>query len=169
MSTDPYADANTFSFGDSPELAEELLALVLAGTKTATCGACAIFPKAAAPVRRSAGAMLCWTALADVRRSSKPLKSRSGVSMRSMKVSPTKKVKVPGRWQTGGKAIASILSVMGGFHTIWNLSASASGWLRPFCAGRTELTSMRLDAIDIRVTCHQVAADAILVRSDHYT
>ena len=102
MSTDPYADANTFSFGDSPELAEELLALVLAGTKTATCGACAIFPKAAAPVRRSAGAMLCWTALADVRRSSKPLKSRSGVSMRSMKVSPTKKVKVPGRWQTGG-------------------------------------------------------------------
>ena len=29
----------TFSFGDSPELADELLALVLAGVKTATCGA----------------------------------------------------------------------------------------------------------------------------------
>lgn len=28
-----------FSFGDSPELADALLALVLAGTKTATCGA----------------------------------------------------------------------------------------------------------------------------------
>ncbi len=39
MNTDPYADAITFSFGDSPEMAEELLALVLAGTKTATCGA----------------------------------------------------------------------------------------------------------------------------------
>lgn len=29
----------TFSFGDSPEMADNLLALVLAGTKTATCGA----------------------------------------------------------------------------------------------------------------------------------
>jgi uncharacterized protein YhfF len=29
----------TFSFGDSPAMADELLALVLAGTKTATCGA----------------------------------------------------------------------------------------------------------------------------------
>lgn len=37
MRTDaPYADAVTFSFGDSPEMADELLALVLAGTKTAT-------------------------------------------------------------------------------------------------------------------------------------
>jgi uncharacterized protein YhfF len=34
-----YANAVTFSFGDSPALADELLALVLAGTKTATCGA----------------------------------------------------------------------------------------------------------------------------------
>jgi uncharacterized protein YhfF len=36
---DPYADAVTFAFGDSPELADELLALVLSGRKTATCGA----------------------------------------------------------------------------------------------------------------------------------
>jgi len=35
----PYKNAVTFQFGDSPELADELLALVLAGTKTATCGA----------------------------------------------------------------------------------------------------------------------------------
>jgi uncharacterized protein YhfF len=35
----PYANATTFAFGDSPELADRLLALVLAGTKTATCGA----------------------------------------------------------------------------------------------------------------------------------
>ncbi len=34
-----YADAEQFSFGDSPEMADELLALVIAGTKTATCGA----------------------------------------------------------------------------------------------------------------------------------
>lgn len=33
------AQAISFSFGDSPELADELLALVLAGKKTATCGA----------------------------------------------------------------------------------------------------------------------------------
>ena len=34
-----YANAIQFSFGDSPELADKLLALVLAGKKTATCGA----------------------------------------------------------------------------------------------------------------------------------
>ncbi|MHA6689386.1 ASCH domain-containing protein [Devosia sp. A449] len=34
-----YANAIQFSFGDSPHLADELLALVLAGKKTATCGA----------------------------------------------------------------------------------------------------------------------------------
>ena len=34
----------TFSFGDSPEMADQLLALVLAGTKTATCGALRDFP-----------------------------------------------------------------------------------------------------------------------------
>ena len=31
-------NAVTFSFGDSPEMADDLLALVLAGKKTATCG-----------------------------------------------------------------------------------------------------------------------------------
>ncbi len=34
-----YADLPRWSFGDSAELADKLLALVLAGTKTATCGA----------------------------------------------------------------------------------------------------------------------------------
>ena len=34
-----YQSAIQFSFGDSPELADELLSLVLAGKKTATCGA----------------------------------------------------------------------------------------------------------------------------------
>ena len=34
---DAYRDAVRFSFGDSPALADELLALVLAGAKTATC------------------------------------------------------------------------------------------------------------------------------------
>jgi uncharacterized protein YhfF len=36
---DEYKDAVTFAFGDSPALADELLALVLAGKKTATCAA----------------------------------------------------------------------------------------------------------------------------------
>lgn len=35
----PYENAVTFQFGDSPKLADELLALVLSGAKTATCGA----------------------------------------------------------------------------------------------------------------------------------
>ena len=34
-----YKEAVTFAFGDSPALADELLALVLAGRKTATCAA----------------------------------------------------------------------------------------------------------------------------------
>lgn len=33
-----YRNAVTFSFGDTPELKDELLALVLEGRKTATCG-----------------------------------------------------------------------------------------------------------------------------------
>jgi uncharacterized protein YhfF len=32
-----YRDVKRFSFGDGPEMADELLALVLAGTKIATC------------------------------------------------------------------------------------------------------------------------------------
>lgn len=36
---DRYAGAITFSFGDSPEMADALLALVVSGRKTATCGA----------------------------------------------------------------------------------------------------------------------------------
>jgi uncharacterized protein YhfF len=42
--SDPCATAQTFSFGDSPAMADELLALVIAGTKTATCGALRDFP-----------------------------------------------------------------------------------------------------------------------------
>lgn len=34
---EPYRDAPHWAFGDSPAMADELLALVLAGTKTATC------------------------------------------------------------------------------------------------------------------------------------
>lgn len=43
--------AETFSFGDSPEMADELLALVLEGRKTATCGRASDFGpgKAALP------------------------------------------------------------------------------------------------------------------------
>ena len=34
-----WRDLDQFSFGDTPEMADELLALVLAGKKTATCSA----------------------------------------------------------------------------------------------------------------------------------
>jgi len=40
-----YAGAQTFHFGDSPEMADDLLALVTAGAKTATCGALRDFPE----------------------------------------------------------------------------------------------------------------------------
>ncbi len=41
---DDYPGAGTFRFGDGPELCAELLALVIAGKKTATCGALRDFP-----------------------------------------------------------------------------------------------------------------------------
>ena len=47
---EPYRDAVTFAFGDSPELADELLALVLAGRKTATCAALASSGEAGEPM-----------------------------------------------------------------------------------------------------------------------
>ncbi|MGN6449321.1 MAG: ASCH domain-containing protein [Brucella intermedia] len=47
---EPYRDAVTFAFGDSPELADELLALVLAGRKTATCAALASFGEDGEPM-----------------------------------------------------------------------------------------------------------------------
>lgn len=39
MNDEHYAQAVHFSFGDSPEMADALLALVLSGQKRATCGA----------------------------------------------------------------------------------------------------------------------------------
>jgi uncharacterized protein YhfF len=42
--------ASSWSFGDSPRLADELLALVLAGVKTATCGALWEFEAAGEPL-----------------------------------------------------------------------------------------------------------------------
>lgn len=39
------SDAQTFAFGDTPQMADELLALVLTGVKTATCGALRDFPE----------------------------------------------------------------------------------------------------------------------------
>jgi uncharacterized protein YhfF len=39
-----FYSSSEFSFGDSPQMADELLALVVAGTKTATCGALRDFP-----------------------------------------------------------------------------------------------------------------------------
>jgi uncharacterized protein YhfF len=44
IAPDSPASAQIFSFGDSPAMADELLALVIAGTKTATCGALRDFP-----------------------------------------------------------------------------------------------------------------------------
>lgn len=45
---DCYVNATTFAFGDTPQMADELLALVLAGVKTATCGALRDFPEGSA-------------------------------------------------------------------------------------------------------------------------
>ena len=45
-------DGVTFAFGDSPEMADDLLARVLAGQKTATCGALAQYADGSEPLPR---------------------------------------------------------------------------------------------------------------------
>ncbi|WP_170758863.1 ASCH domain-containing protein [Ruegeria lacuscaerulensis] len=47
-----YPDAQTFKFGDSKSLCDELLALVRSGAKTATCGALRDFPAGSADMPR---------------------------------------------------------------------------------------------------------------------
>lgn len=47
---DQYRGAVEFAFGDSPELADQLLALVLEGRKTATCSALASFSDGGEPL-----------------------------------------------------------------------------------------------------------------------
>jgi uncharacterized protein YhfF len=49
---DELGTLESFAFGDSPEMADELLALVLAGTKTATCGPLREYESEAAPLPR---------------------------------------------------------------------------------------------------------------------
>lgn len=56
-------ELETFSFGDSPELADELLDLVLLGKKTATCWAASEGDKRVAVGKRALSAMTsCWMA-----------------------------------------------------------------------------------------------------------
>ncbi|PSJ58098.1 ASCH domain-containing protein [Kumtagia ephedrae] len=50
MTLTSHTPAVTFAFGDSPELADALLALVLAGRKTATCGALRDFDAGGEPM-----------------------------------------------------------------------------------------------------------------------
>jgi uncharacterized protein YhfF len=47
MTSDPVGDQSpiSFHFGDSPAMADELLALVIAGVKTATCGVLRDYPE----------------------------------------------------------------------------------------------------------------------------
>ncbi|MBL9098760.1 MAG: ASCH domain-containing protein [Alphaproteobacteria bacterium] len=50
-----YAALPRWSFGDNPKLADELLALVLAGKKTATCGALWQYESEGAPLPKPGG------------------------------------------------------------------------------------------------------------------
>lgn len=65
-----YPGAQPFRFGDGPELSGELLALVLSGEKTATCGKLDDFPEGAAarPVvgRRDIACHWDWTPAAVI-------------------------------------------------------------------------------------------------------
>jgi uncharacterized protein YhfF len=64
---DQYKGAVTFAFGDSPALADELLALVLAGRKTATCAALRDYAGTARTSLSSDVVMWCWTVRANRR------------------------------------------------------------------------------------------------------
>jgi broad specificity phosphatase PhoE len=123
---DSYASAQNFSFGDSPTMADELLALVIAGTKTATCGA--TIRRAARACRSLAAAMWCWTAGATAQLSSKRSKSPSAASMKWTRPLPTTRAKVSAHWLTGAKAIRPISNAMAASRLIWNWCASGSVW-----------------------------------------
>ena len=58
-----YPGAEAFRFGDGPDLSAALLGLVMAGTKTATCGALRDFEKELMPVvgRRDVACRWDWT------------------------------------------------------------------------------------------------------------
>ncbi len=50
-----WRDLEQFAFGDSPEMADELLALVLAGAKTATCSALSEYEAKGEPIDLTPG------------------------------------------------------------------------------------------------------------------
>jgi uncharacterized protein YhfF len=58
---DKYPSAFCWSFGDSPALADELAALVIAGKKRGTCGSLASYQQEQPPVTPG-HITLCWTA-----------------------------------------------------------------------------------------------------------
>jgi hypothetical protein len=114
---DPYARAQTFSFGDFPAMADELLALVIAGTKTATCGALRDFP-AGSPDMPVAGRR---DVVLDGR-------SPSAASTKWTRPLPMMKAKDSAPWQAGAKAIRTISSETAVSRQIWNWCVSGLDW-----------------------------------------
>ncbi len=101
----PYRTRNYIaeSWGDSPELADELGDLIARGIKTATCSALWEWEAEGNPIPHKGRSPSCWMAAAIRSASSKPRKSRSANIMKWMPSLPRPKAKVTFPWTTGGK------------------------------------------------------------------
>ena len=116
-------DLDSFSFGDSPELADELLALVLAGKKTATCWAAAEGDKGVEVGKR-------WIVKDGQGRARAILETveltrrRFG---RSTKPSLMTRARATGRLAGGGARTRTISPGAASLRRGWSFFASASG------------------------------------------
>jgi hypothetical protein len=119
------AELESFSFGDSPELADELLELVLMGKKTATCWAASEGNKGVVVGKR-------WsrTGKGGRARSWRQSNLTGGGSGRSTPPSLTTRVKATVRSPIGARRTPIISPGGANSRRIWIFIASGSGWSR---------------------------------------
>ena len=150
------ASAVSFAFGDSPALADALLALVIAGKKTATCGALRDFGADGEPLPMSAVAMSFSMAEADRPPSSRRSPSRGTGSA----TSPEAFALAEGEgdfaaWRQGHIAY---FERNGGWSADLNSSASVSSWSTCWSASH-ESNCARPDL----PRCHSCCGDRTLL------
>ena len=120
------AELESFSFGDSPELANELLELVLAGKKTATCWAASEGDKGVAIGKR-------WIVKDGQGRPSAILETLELVRRRFPEVEATF-ARDEGEGDRSLEYCGELTQVTSrgeaSFRRIWSFIASGSGWSR---------------------------------------
>ena len=120
------AELESFAFGDSPELADELLGLMLIGKKTATCWAASEGDKGVVVGKR-------WIVKDGQGRPSAVLETIEVMRRRFGRSTPpslTTRVKATARSPIGARRTPIISPGGANSRRIWSFIASASGWSR---------------------------------------